>query len=117
MPDDPKASKAKHWCDTDRKTLTNLVRRGDVDIYDSTLENSKAVRREHWPHCEQKLLRNNFRIFAAAWSVEQEKAGSRELWAEPAGGKSARLYLFYSNMLADIPPPLPSPLAKPQIAK
>jgi hypothetical protein len=115
MPDDPKASKAKHWCDTARKTLTNLVRRGNVDIFDSTLENIKAVQREHWPHCDQKLLCNNFHIFAAAWSVEQEKAWSRELWAEPAGGKLARLYLFYSNMLADIPPP--SPLAKPQIVK
>jgi hypothetical protein len=119
MPDDPnKAPKAKHWCDQDRKTLTNLVRRGDVDIYDGTLENIEAVRREHWPHRDQKLFRNNFHTFAAAWAVEQEKAGSREVWGEPPGGKSARLYLLYSNMLADTPPPLvPSPLAKPQIAK
>ena len=117
MPDDPNAPKTKQWGDSDKKNLRGLIERGDVDINDITFKNIEAVRRAHFPHRDRKNFRNNFRTYAAAWAVEQEKAGSRELWGEPPGGKSARLYLFYLNMLADITPPLPSPLAKPQIAK
>ena len=117
MPDQQPKQRTKYWGDADKAILTTLVSRGDVDINDTTLENIEAVRLSHFPHRDKKLFRNNYKNFAAAWAVEQEKSGARELWGEPAGGKSARLYLFYSNMLADIPPPLPSPLAKPQIAK
>ena len=117
MPDDPNAPKTKQWGDSDKKVLRGLIQRGDVDINDITFENIEAVPRAHFPHRDRKNFPNNFRTYAAAWAVEQEKSGARELWGEPAGGKSARLYLFYLNMLADIPPPLPSPVAKPQIAK
>jgi hypothetical protein len=44
MPDnDLNAPKTKQRGDTDRKKLTGLIQRGDVNIFDDTLENIEAV--------------------------------------------------------------------------
>jgi hypothetical protein len=46
-------------------------------LYNSSLENIKSVRREHFPHRDAKNFRNNFHKFAAAWALEAEHAGAR----------------------------------------
>jgi hypothetical protein len=91
----------------------SLNNTGNVDIFNSSLENIKTIWREHFPHREPKNFRNNFRNFAAVWALKSEYTRAR--LAEEAGGKWAHLYLSYYSTLANIPPS--PPLAKPQTAK
>jgi hypothetical protein len=114
MPDNPPLQPTtKYWGKAEKASLTSLVNTGNVDIFNSSLENIETVRREHFPHHEPKNFRNNFRNFAAGWALKSEYTGAR--LGEEAGDKSARLYLSYYSTLANIPPSLP--LAKPQTAK
>ncbi len=114
MPDNPPSQPTtKYWGKAEKVSLTSLVNTGNVDIFNSPLENIETVWREHFPHREPKNFRNNFRNFTAAWALESEYTGAR--LGEEVGGKSARLYLSYYSTLANIPPS--PPLAKPQTVK
>ncbi len=114
MPDKPPSQPTtKYWGKAEKASLTSLVNTGNVDIFNSSLQNIETVRREHFPHRKPKNFRNNFRNFAAARALESKYTGAR--LGEAAGGKSAHLYLSYYCMLANIPPS--PPLAKPQTAK
>jgi hypothetical protein len=105
MPDNPPSQptkKAKYWGKAEKAYLTSLVNTGDVNIFNSSLENIESVRKEHFLHCGSKNFHNNFRNFAAVWALESEYAGAR--LGEEAGGKSARLYLsYYSTLVKKIP--------------
>jgi hypothetical protein len=103
----------KYWGKAEKASLMSLVNTGNVDIFNSSLENIETVRREHSPHCKPKNFRNNFCNFATAWALESKYTQAR--LGEEVGDKLACLYLSYYSMLVNIPP-FP-PLAKSQTAK
>jgi hypothetical protein len=116
MPDNPPlqpTKKTKYWGKEEKASLTSLVNTGNVNIFNSSLENIETVQREHFLHWDPKNFRNNFRNFAAAWALESKYARAR--LREKMGCKLAHLYLSYYSTLANIPPS--PPLAKPQTAK
>jgi hypothetical protein len=78
----PPTQKTKKWGKADKKILSDLVKRGDIDITDTTSKNIEAVRKEYFSHCMSKTFCHNFCNFAASLDLKTEYSGARQRKAD-----------------------------------
>ncbi len=73
----PKTPKVKKWGELEEDTLYNLVRKGVIDIDDTTLANIERIRQAHFEGRSSENFRRNFRNYVARLDLEESYRGAR----------------------------------------
>jgi hypothetical protein len=77
-PDATHAKKQSSGLKPTKKILSDLIKRGDIDITNTTSKNIKAVRKEYFSHCTSKKKCCNFCNFAASLDLKTKYSGARQ---------------------------------------
>jgi hypothetical protein len=101
MPPTPKV-KPKHWGKADKKYLSNLIRKGDNNITNTSYKNIKDIRREYFSHCNIKNFHRNFYNFAASLGLETEYNGARQFKTSKLGYLYFILILIVSHIFPSL---------------
>jgi hypothetical protein len=94
--------KAKHWGKVDKKHLSDLIRKGEVNINNTSHENIKDVQREYFSHRDIKYFCCNFCIFAVSLDLKTEYNSARLRKA----GKLQYLHFTLMSIVSHIFPSL-----------
>ncbi len=67
----------KYWGKVDKAALASLVKDGDINISDTSLEYTASVYSNYFSHHDLRNFRWNYRVFLVAFDLEAEYAGAR----------------------------------------
>ncbi len=68
----------KYWGKVDKAALASLVKDGNINIGDTSLEYTKFIHSQYFRHHNLRNFRRNFRVFLVAFDLEVEYAGARQ---------------------------------------